>query len=352
MGDGSTAYSGEQPGRRRPQRLAPGARPPQFVVFSWDGAGEDDNRLFSRFRAVGKEVGATQTFFLSGLYVLPQSEASRYHPPGHAVGSSDIGFLGSASIRRTLAQLRLAWLGGNEIGTHFNGHFCGPTGVNSWTPAQWKSELRQAKWFVQHWRTTTGWKDMPSLPFDYDRELIGGRTPCLEGRQNLLQAARQMGFRYDSSGVADQVWPRKRNGVWDLSMQRVPFVGTNFEVLTMDYNYLANQSKRYDGPAFQRPAWQDQASQSLRQGFERAYEGNRAPLIVGNHFEQWNGGIYMEAVEEFMRDVCRRHDVRCVSFRDLVDWLDAQNPSVLAKLRTLKVGQRPDAWPGAPTSER
>src|SRR3954447_13247225 len=50
IGDGSTAYTGPQPGQPGAERLRPGQKPPQFVVFSWDGADEDSQRLFSRFR--------------------------------------------------------------------------------------------------------------------------------------------------------------------------------------------------------------------------------------------------------------------------------------------------------------
>ncbi|MGH3659998.1 MAG: hypothetical protein ACRDUA_25440, partial [Micromonosporaceae bacterium] len=41
LGDGSTAFTGAQPNQPVPARLEPGEIPPQFVVFSWDGAGED-----------------------------------------------------------------------------------------------------------------------------------------------------------------------------------------------------------------------------------------------------------------------------------------------------------------------
>ncbi|MFI6521334.1 hypothetical protein ACIBF1_37670 [Spirillospora sp. NPDC050679] len=334
IGDGSTAFTGRQPGAVRPERMRPGQRPPQFVVFSWDGAGEDSNRLFSRFRELGAELGATQTFFLSGIYLLPKSERMRYRPPGHPRGASAISYLSDDAVRRTLGEVGRAWSGGNEIGTHFNGHFCGPTGVASWTPAQWRSEIEQAKWFVKNWKTTTGWKHRPPLPFDYDAELIGGRTPCLEGRANVRKAARGMGFRYDSSGNGAQVWPRRRDGLWDIPLQQVPLPGRGREVLAMDYNYMANGA----GGAAMRA--------SLMSGFERAYDGNRAPLIVGNHFEQWRGGVYMEAVADVMRAVCAKPEVRCVSFRTLVDWLDAQDPRVLAGLRGLGVGERPAAgWP-------
>ncbi|MCX2970529.1 MULTISPECIES: hypothetical protein [Streptomyces] len=343
IGDGSTSFTGPQPGQPEATRLAPGERPPQFVVFSWDGAGEDDKELFSHFREVGRAYDADMTYFLSGIYVLPEDEAHRYDPPGdRGPGASDIGYLSDENVRATLEQVRGAWLDGSEIGTHYNGHFCGPTGVDTWSVADWKDEISQAKWFVKHWKTTTGWQDADALPFDYERELIGGRTPCLEGRENLVRAARDLGFRYDSSGIGRQVWPEKEQGLWDIPLQLVPMPGRSFETLSMDYNFMVNQSGPGSGDPAKWPQWERQMRDGLLAGFERAYEGNRAPLIIGNHFNGWNGGIYMNAVEDVIKTVCVRDEVRCVSFRQLVDWLDAQDPAVLEKLRSLGVGEEPE----------
>ncbi|NEE53776.1 hypothetical protein G3M55_55395, partial [Streptomyces sp. SID8455] len=63
IGDGSTAFTGAQPKMPAAQRLAPGQKPPQFVVFSWDGAGEDSQKLFSHFRGVAKKYNASMTYF-------------------------------------------------------------------------------------------------------------------------------------------------------------------------------------------------------------------------------------------------------------------------------------------------
>ncbi|NED84023.1 hypothetical protein G3I76_28495, partial [Streptomyces sp. SID11233] len=92
IGDGSTAFTGVQPHQLRPEKLKAGQQPPQFVVFSWDGAGEDGQKLFSHFRKVAKENNATMTFFLSGVYMLPGAKKDLYHPPMHSPGRSDIGF--------------------------------------------------------------------------------------------------------------------------------------------------------------------------------------------------------------------------------------------------------------------
>jgi peptidoglycan/xylan/chitin deacetylase (PgdA/CDA1 family) len=356
IGDGSTAYTGKQPHQpARPEPLEPGQTPPQFVVFSWDGAGEVGNGLFPRFLDLAKEHGASMTFFLSGLYLLPESKKRLYDPPNNPRGASDIGYLTDAHIKDTVKNVRRAWLEGHEIGTHFNGHFCGEAhgSVKNWTPRQWRSEIDQAKSFVKEWRTNTGWTDLPSLPFDYDKELVGGRTPCLLGQDNLLPTARELGWRYDASSPGGrQAWPVKRQGLWDLPLQQIPFPGRGFEVLSMDYNMLANQSiSTTKAPAHNYPGWREQSAQAYIQGFKRAYETNRAPLFIGNHFEQWNGGIYMDAVEEAFKHIAREKekgaDVRLVSFRQFVDWLDVQKPEVLGKLRTLEVGQQPaGGWKG------
>ncbi|MFE7399197.1 hypothetical protein [Streptomyces sp. NPDC057557] len=346
IGDGSTADTGKQPHQpSAPVPLEPGQTPPQFVIFSWDGAGEVGNGLFPRFLELAKDHEASMTFFLSGLYLLPESKKSKYRPPNNPVGASDIGYLTDDHIKETLKCVRQAWFDGHEIGTHFNGHFCGGSGsVANWSASQWRSEIDQAVSFVTEWRTNTGWSDLDPLPFDYRKELVGGRTPCLLGQDNLLPTARKLGWRYDASSPGGtQVWPQKRQGVWDLPLQGMPFPGHSFEVLSMDYNILANQSvNSTKGMPSRYPGWRKQAAQSYLAGFNRAYTTNRAPFYIGNHFEEWNGGIYMDAVEEALKKIAGKPDVRLVSFKQFVDWLDVQTPAVLDKLRTLGVGQSPE----------
>ena len=346
IGDGSTSDTGPQPFQPAPEAMAPGERPPQFVVFSWDGAGEDDNKLFSHFRQVAQETRATMTFFLSGIYTLPRSQRMLYAPPGKPQGASAIGYLADEHVRATIQQVSAAWLEGHEIGTHFNGHFCDSRGVGTWSPQQWRSEIDQAVGFVQSWRTNTGFADLEPLPFDYAKELTGGRTPCLLGQDQLLPTAQELGWTYDASSPGGlQIWPDKRQGLWDFPLQSIPFPGTHFSVLSMDYNMMVNQcGPSPDGDPAKRPYWQQQAADAYMAGFNRAYTTNRAPFFIGNHFETWNGGIYMTAVESALRQIAAYPDVRLVSFRQLVAWLEAQDPAVIAKLRTLAPGVAPTDW--------
>src|SRR3954469_9144997 len=83
IGDGSTADTGPQPHQPVPDRLEPGQPPPQFVVFSGDGAANLEPGLFPRFRSLAAEYGAAMTFFLSGIYALPAGNRMQYAPPQH-----------------------------------------------------------------------------------------------------------------------------------------------------------------------------------------------------------------------------------------------------------------------------
>jgi hypothetical protein len=50
----------------------------------------------------------------------------------------------------------------------------------------------------------------------------------------------------------------------------------------------------------------------------------------------------MKAVDQVVKNVCTKPDVKCVSFKELADWLDAQDPANLQRLRALDPAQSPD----------
>ncbi|MFC9929956.1 hypothetical protein [Streptomyces sp. NPDC127190] len=344
LGDGSTSYTGPQKGELKPVPLKPGEKPPQFVVFSWDGALEGSDHLFSHYREMARQYDAHMTFFLTGIYLLPKSKKSLYQGPMHAPGDAAIDYATDDHIRSTLEQLRLAYDQGNEIGTHFNGHFCGAKGGGDWSVDQWKSEIDQFYSFVEKWKTNTGFTDVPALPFDFKQEVTGGRAPCLEGQPNLLKAIKSYGWRYDASSPGDfQIWPTKKNGVWDFPLQMLPYENGKFQGLSMDFNFLYNQSNgETHGDPAKYPEWEQQTVSSYMDGFNRAYYGSRAPLFIGNHFEDWNGGIYMKAIDQIIPKICTKKGVKCVSFKELADWLDVQKPETLTALRSLDPAQSPD----------
>jgi len=190
------------------------------VVFSWDGAAEDSNRLFSRFRDVAQANNASMTYFLSGVYTPPESRRMLYQPPRHARGASDIPFLKDSQIAVPMQEVRQAWLEGYEIGTHFNGHFCEPNGGASWTVQDWASELRQAKGLV-----ITGGPTMASCPprrcrsTSIRRSWVVGRHASKGRRTRSLRRRRPDSAMKQSRIRSDRAVPNRvstacRSGSW------------------------------------------------------------------------------------------------------------------------------------------
>jgi hypothetical protein len=294
----------------RPQRPR---LPPQFVVVSFDGAG--GTQLWPYWRSVARRAHAHFTFFLSGVYLLDWPHHDEYEPPRHARGRSDIGFAATPEVvQGTIAQLAAAYREGHEIGTHYNGHFCAPydANVGQWDAADWARELDQfdALVFSAHG---------DALPFGPE-EVVGERTPCLQGDfRALYPVLAERGFRYDASQVAPLGrWPWRQSGIWSVPLLEIPFVGHTFKVVSMDYNFFANQVDVAEPGR--------ETYLSLRRAFRISYRGNRAPLSIGNHFETWNHWAYNRALARFLLETCRLPQVRCVSMRELVDWLDLRFP--------------------------
>ncbi len=288
-------------------------RPPQFVVVSFDGSG--GTQLWPYWRNVARRAHAHFTFFLSGVYLLDWPRHDVYEPPRHSRGRSDIGFATSPDVvRGTLQQIAAAYREGHEIGTHYNGHFCAPYdgSVGEWTAADWGQELDEFDRLV--FSAHGG-----ALPFGPD-EVIGGRTPCLQGDFRVLYPLlAERGFRYDASQIAPLGrWPWRERGLWSMPLLEIPFVGHTFKVVSMDYNFFANQVGVADP--------EREAYLSLRRAFRTSYRGNRAPLSIGGHFETWSRGAYDRALRRFVLETCRLPHVRCASFRELVDWLDLRFP--------------------------
>lgn len=234
------------------------------MVASFDGSG--GARLWSYWRGVAKRVHAHFTFFVSGVYLVDWAHHASYRPPRHARGESAIGF---APDR--------AYVAGKLL-----------------------------------------FRSGAALPFG-PSEVVGGRTPCLQGNFSILYPLLAHGFRYDASQTAPLGrWPRRERGLWSLPLLEIPFVGHTFRVVSMDYNFLVTQTLETAARVEQ------ETYRSIWNAFLVSYRGNRAPLSLGYHFETWRGWAYDHALARFLLVACRLPEVRCASFRELVDWLDVK----------------------------
>lgn len=322
-----------------PTKLEPGQQPPQFVIVSFDGVGWHDKWQF--WRDIGEQVPFRFTGFLSGTYMLSDETRDAYQGPGHERGDSSINWNLASDLPVQIQDLNEAYLAGNEIGTHFNGHFCegdDPSG-NAWSEADWNSELDQffalLKDFKANNPAVTG---LPDLAFDASA-IIGERTPCLEGKAEALYPALVAhNMLYDTSFTRQGIsWPKQspQYKIWQMGMAEFPIHGTDKFQITMDYNFYFTQ--RQGSSAGVTPEQSAADAEVVRATYQDMYDatfnGNRAPLILGNHFNEWNNSAYQNALADFVLATCGKPDTVCVPFRDLLAWMQIQDPAVLAELQ-------------------
>ena len=315
-----------------PSGLYDSNRPPQFVLFSFDGAA--DPALMKRWRDAASASAAHLTFFLSAVYLLSKAARTRYQGPGHAPGASAIGFSPTptgdtdnvyiADVVRSLQQARRD---GHEIGNHYGGHWCGAAGVGTWSKADWAAELDQVESVVLKVDQNNG--IVPGVGAPYDPIAVAGsRTPCLEGKlDQLYPVLKARGYRYDASntkGLFD--WPRQRSGLWAFGFAGITIAGLPRPTISVDYSI----STGFNGDAVRGVLSSEQESQiyqAVRDGylsaFDSLYYGNRAPFEVGNHFNHSDGDTYNRAVADVMKTVCARPEVVCTTYSRVADWLDA-----------------------------
>lgn len=317
-------------------RLAPGEKPPQFVIFSIDGAGSHD--VWQQFITAADAADARFTAFVTGTYLIDNAHAATYSSPGES--STPVrGFGGSKDdVLTEVADLNAAWLAGHEIGSYYNDHRCsGPTPAGTgWTAADWTAELDQFMLFVDTWADIGGYADAEPLAFD-STDIVGGRTPCVQNNLAVLGAAwAKHRFRYDASanlytGIG---WPeRLDDGVWEFQIPNVYSPTFDANLLMTDGSILA----RFGDAANDSGAAARLASvlrKNYDHWFDAVFEGNRAPLTINTHSNVVGAEWFVPPTVEFLTDVCVRDEVICASYADVVDWLELQNPEVLTALQS------------------
>ncbi|MBC7385038.1 MAG: hypothetical protein H7301_02610 [Cryobacterium sp.] len=311
------------------------SRPPQFVLFAFDGSYNND--FWEESLSFAKENDVRFTYFVSGVYFLLNTNKNIYREPTQGVGKSAIGFGGNSSegLLARVNHVNVAFQDGNEIGSHANGHFDG----TRYTVSEWKSE------FAQFWQllfgvynnnrglngtSLNGLAD-DSSPFLFSRKDITGFRAPLLGRSSATDTALvDAGFQYDTSRTAEPThWPYKSGGLWEFPLARLTIAGTAKRTLSMDYNFFMVQSHAHEDAAHTEK-YEREMLQTYQNYFLKNYNGNRAPVHIGHHFVPFNGGAYWRAMKRFAQTVCHLPEVKCGTYSELQEFMDSHSKSELA----------------------
>ena len=322
----------------KPTKLKPGEKPPQFIIVSFDGVGWHEKWQY--WFDIMQKVPFHFTGFLSGTYMLSTATKDKYQGPGHGVGKASIGWNEPSDLPVEIADLNQSLAAGNEIGTHFNGHFCSDNvpGGNDWDTADWNNELDQFFALVKNVNVNNNLPASTKLNLTA-ADIKGERTPCLEGHaEDLFPALKAHGMTYDSSFTRRGIsWPTKSkdNGIWKFGMAEFPIHGTNHYQITMDYNFYYTQRQASSNGVTPEQSKSDsaQVQATYQDMYNAAYNGNRAPLVLGNHFNSWNNNAYSDAIGNFVLANCGKPNTYCVPFRDVISWMNVQDPARLAQLQ-------------------
>ncbi|SFQ72227.1 hypothetical protein SAMN05216176_11185 [Nitratireductor indicus] len=288
------------------------AATPQYVIISFDGA--QHIAQWQRSRALGREINAHFSYFLSCVYLLTPETRFTYKAPGFGKPRSNVGYAQSRDeVAGRLDQIWQAHLEGHDISSHGCGHFDG----KGWSLSDWNSEFEQFTDIVGGaWKRNgiegepAGWQD-----FVHD-EIRGFRAPYLSTNNALYKALAGQGFLYDASGVSKgPVLPKARGGVERFSLPLIPEGPNERNVIAMDYNLYVRHSGGKERPE-KASVYEERAYEAFLASFDKQYRGQRIPVQLGFHFTLMNGGAYWNALERFAREVCSKNDVRCVSYRD------------------------------------
>lgn len=318
--------------------LAPGQKPPQFILFSFDGVGVSKN--WDMFLQTAKQADARFTALMTGLYFLADKNKKHYRGPGYKPGESSLAFGGSdAEVIEQVQYLNRTWYDGHEMGTHYVGHFCAGTRNpgKDWSVAEWNHELDQFFHLMTEWKKLNALSHGPDLAFRPE-VVKGGRTPCLEGGMGeLFPALGAHQMTWDSSKAARQpgiYWPTKVGSIWEFPVPYTWSPPLRHQQTALDYNYWYTFNKATHQPAHA-PKLRSIVTESYNYMFDRAYHGNRAPLVIANHFNDWSGNAFNPATADFMAKACIVPETICATYQDVIAWIELQDPAVLARWTTM-----------------
>ncbi len=304
----------------------------QYVILSFDGSRSLDMwRDTVNFALEMKNAGHPVhfTYFINPIYLLTKEKArADYYPPKSFPGNSKIGYATSDDdIKRRVDAINNAYVNGHEIGSHAVGHFNG----RSWSEEDWQKEFSQFSSIV----------DNAKLSFN-SSSIKGFRAPELGINSSLYKVLAKNKFDYDSSDTALMgSFPKKdNNGIWHIGIgvvkidkERTDENGIKNKgkykgghTLAMDYNFWIVQSSGKDVVKSGDVLWTDffnEVKSSYIDYFNKSYNGNRAPVVIGHHFSKWNDGVYWEALKSFTKEICVKPDVKCVTFGEYVKYLNS-----------------------------
>ena len=304
-------------------------RPPQYVLMAFDNC--DKMKMWTESKTFASQVPVKFTYFLSSVYLLNEENRMAYSPVKHPRGASNIGFSKNRTeVAEKLKHIQYLQDTGHEMASHLNGHF---PGASKWTDSDWLSEFSQFKHFVNDIFSLTKIADeVQNAKWikTIASKVVGFRAPYLENNESMYTNLKKFNYKYDTSKTDSATkWPKRhaKSGTWLFPLADLTIVGTGKKTLSMDYNFFVAQAGGKEGHP-DRDLHEKQMHNTYLKYFMDNYYGNRAPVHIGHHFTEYNGGAYWKAMKSFAKAVCGLPEVKCVTYAELEQFMSKNEGNI------------------------
>jgi len=157
----------------------------------------------------------------------------------------------------------------------------------------------------------------------------GGRTPCLEGNwDQLFPSMKAHGLSMTPACLVRRDLATVDRGMWEFPLPevRVPAFGTR-HVVMMDFTsgtcWTGPRRATTRGGRSSTPIVLD----TYRSVYQTVFNGNRAPLVIANHFNDWAGEARSPARwSSFMGETCDKPETVCATYTQVIQWMQLQEP--------------------------
>ena len=327
----------------------------QFVLLAFDGSYSLD--MWKRTLGFAEKMKLQKkpvrfTYFISGVYFVPESLKNIYHLDGYRAGRSNIGWGDDIDdIVKRFAFVNDAYKFGHEIGSHVNGHFNG----SNWTQKQWEQEFeyfnnfifledknldKNSNIYLDFYNFQKELKNKSAGVIFPKSEITGFRAPLLGHYDAMYEALKNYGFTYETNKVFRQnrmveKGDKNHNGnIWNFPLYSVNIAGIN--TIAMDYNLYYLQTNAKSILKFGTQDWKkahDDVLKGYLNYFYNHYNNSenledikfKAPVTIGHHFSLWNDALYWEVMKDFAKEVCGKEKVVCGTGQEYQAFLESWN---------------------------
>lgn len=273
-----------------------------IVVASFDGS-----KALDRWQDILKfseENGVKFTFFISGVYFLPDKDRNLYLYPldSKISGKSDIGFGGaSTDVAKRKEDVLNAYNSGHDIETHLNGHFDG----TRWTEQNWRTEFNEFNQIASF------------LP----KPVRHVRFPLLAMNHKVFPVLAEFGIRSIVSDVESD-YENFNKITLDIQGKRYSFVEfpiayeheNRSKILLMDYNFYLYDETHHIDPEKSK---EEMVALYLDEA-ERCFK-DRRPFFISHHFSNWNHSAYWDAMKKVIQEVSKKYSSEFWTVSELYD---------------------------------